>query len=519
MSHDPPVEANASGSDELSGRLREAVEKIRASPVPDGLSAKVIDRAAVRTFPPRSNFWTSTQVISRAAAALILIFLGTAAVRYWINKNGSDDHETNERQVARSTSDRPQSAASHPSTVKQPAADSQQSQHVESENSSARGAMAAGKGDKQVHAPQAQTDAHSDGINATSDGRQPLGGQAFGASPGGQQSKTSRGLGAGASPSRRMTVARDATVFVSTGGSEPIAMGHAEPWSRESTLHVWDWSKGDKSRPLDAAHSGPLAVSADGKWLALSDGRLIDLSTGNAQQLQNFDGNVGRLAFAPDGETLILIVYAPQYKARLRAMSLPTGVKRYEIADQWSYTFAIAFTADSREMILMDKDRILRRWDVATSKELMSYEPAHVNSIAAIAVSADGRFLASAGTRGDIHVWELKTGNLLHTLAAPETAGLEAIEVYSLAFSPNGKVLAGGGIHQIVFWEAKTGRRLDKKLPSSAGAYHLHFSKDGNEITAVRDFHGRMTDTGADLLVYPTVARWNIETGAPINGD
>jgi WD40 repeat protein len=158
----------------------------------------------------------------------------------------------------------------------------------------------------------------------------------------------------------------------------------------------------------------------------------------------------------------------------------------------------------------MNKDRSLGRWDASSGKELMRYEPAHSNSIRALALSADGRHVVSAGPAGEIFLWDSKSGKRLHQLVAKQQYGIESM-VYSLAFSPDGSRLAGGGPQNLVLWKVSSGE-VERVFPSrSGGAIQIRFAKDGKKITTVHDFHGTESESGQDLLVYPTVGEWQLE--------
>jgi WD40 repeat protein len=72
--------------------------------------------------------------------------------------------------------------------------------------------------------------------------------------------------------------------------------------------------------------------------------------------------------------------------------------------------------------------------------------------IYAIALSPDGKTLASGSYRGIIKIWNLQTAKLLYTLKAHT----DAIE--SLAISPDGNLLASGSWdNRIKLWNLKTG--------------------------------------------------------------
>jgi WD40 repeat protein len=318
-----------------------------------------------------------------------------------------------------------------------------------------------------------------------------------------------------------MAVAAAAPVLVSTGPADkPIRLGDKQPWSAENTLHVWDWSKGDQSRPLKATATGSFAVSPDGKWAVTADGQAVDLTTGEAKPIPNFPADVHGICFSPKGDAVLLQIGSytgPAGKdgAIARVLDFPAGTTRSEAAGQWAYTFACAFTPDGGQFLMMDKGRTLRRYDTKTGNELAHYEPAFENSIRAIAVSPDGKRVAAAGTRGDLYVWDLAGGKPLHKLTGKSVplADLTVLTgMRSLAFSPDGRQLAAGAVQATVLWDVETGK-VAHVLPKfqSGSATDVRFSDDGKKLTSVREFVGTAGPAGEDLLVYPTVHEWDLE--------
>ena len=69
-----------------------------------------------------------------------------------------------------------------------------------------------------------------------------------------------------------------------------------------------------------------------------------------------------------------------------------------------------------------------------------------------VAFSPDGRTLAGGGDEDTVHLWDVATGTLRHTLEGHGDG------VHSVAFSPDGRILAsGGGDNTIHLWDAAAG--------------------------------------------------------------
>jgi WD40 repeat protein len=97
-----------------------------------------------------------------------------------------------------------------------------------------------------------------------------------------------------------------------------------------------------------------------------------------------------------------------------------------------------------------DGDASIRFWNVADGRSLGPPIRAEKWRVEVVAVSPDGRTLASAGDGGVIHLWDLGSGKSLRTIDAK--LGL----VVSLAFRPDGALFAGG-FGSIRGWNPATG--------------------------------------------------------------
>jgi WD40 repeat protein len=205
------------------------------------------------------------------------------------------------------------------------------------------------------------------------------------------------------------------------------------------------------------------------------------------------------------------MIYGGGNQGAARLLEFPSGKKICEIPDVFPHMFVADFSSDGKQVVLIGTDLQTRRFETATGKELTKYEPAHSNSVRAVAISNGGNYVVSSGPSNETYLWDAESGKLLHKLDVKQQPNV-INEVYSLAFSPDDKLLAGGGAQNLLLWNTETGA-VEKIYPtSSGGAVHIRFDKESKELTTVHGFHGTRGDDGEDLLVYPRVQKWPVGT-------
>jgi cytochrome c len=219
----------------------------------------------------------------------------------------------------------------------------------------------------------------------------------------------------------------------------------------DGRLAIWKRGQGVPARVLEG-HTGPvaaLAVSPDGSTLASAswDGtvRLWPLAGGEPRVLEGHRGNVNAVAFLADG-TLV----SAGYDATVVFWPVEAGAAPVQVAMPTPLN-ALVVAGDRLFVAGADgKLRELDRKGMVRSEVRVSRRP-----ITALAVSADGKYLAAAGLGNAIGLFDaasLKPARKLETSGAP---------VWSLAFTADGRrLLAGGADHVVREWNIETGKQL-----------------------------------------------------------
>lgn len=114
----------------------------------------------------------------------------------------------------------------------------------------------------------------------------------------------------------------------------------------------------------------------------------------------------------------------------------------------------------------------------------------HRGSLGSLAYSPDGKILAAGGYARNILLYDAATGRQLHDLPA------NARSIPSLAFAPHGKTLASTGFKCLQIWDVTTGKELHRFAVEETGARErgdarvpLRFSHEGNLLACANTDH------------------------------
>ncbi len=117
---------------------------------------------------------------------------------------------------------------------------------------------------------------------------------------------------------------------------------------------------------------------------------------------------------------------------------------------------------------------------IQTEPLLRFYINGHTDKVSSVAVSPDGKTIASASEDTTIGLWNLATGKPVHPALLGHTKG-----VMTVAFSPDGRYLASGAEDgQVLLWNAAQNYSYQSLLTKNAWVYTLAFSTDGKYLAA-----------------------------------
>jgi WD40 repeat protein len=316
-------------------------------------------------------------------------------------------------------------------------------------------------------------------------------------------------------------VFRDGSKTILTSGSDRV-------------LRFWDLASGKPTGKVELqGQTGPgrtITLSPDGKLLAAQDsGNILLWEVESGKEIKTLTGpkhGIGFLYFSPDGKTLAVgrgdrqvsmwewqtgqersfpLAYVPRNGVEFRmdssfhggfspdgkwfvakaASTEPLGVfdaaTGREIHRLTCYASTSTVSPDSKRLAVScwtndkgERESVIRLFDLAKGTETGQFPLGHEESYRSLAFSPDGKLLA-CGFSDHSCVLDCTTGRVLHHLSG-RPIGLE--------FSPDGKTLVARSGRRLRFWDAGTGKEFHDYPGEFGYTPVLTVSPDGRFLAA-----------------------------------
>ena len=248
--------------------------------------------------------------------------------------------------------------------------------------------------------------------------------------------------------------------------------------SEDRTIRIWDAATGAHKHKLIGHNAYIYSVAFSPDRLTLASGsengkiRLWDVTTGQYRvTLEGHRNAVRSVAFSPDGKTLA----SGSNDRTIRLWNATTGLYRVTLEGHSEYVNSVAFSPDGKTLASGSNDRTIRLWDATTGFHQQTLT-GHNSRIYNISFIEDGQTIASKSDDGTVRLWDATTGQDKETL--------NVSNLWYVSINSDGTMLAGVQNRRISLWDIATEIEVASLMGHTSDIYSLTFSPGGKILAS-----------------------------------
>ena len=165
---------------------------------------------------------------------------------------------------------------------------------------------------------------------------------------------------------------------------------------------------------------------------------------------------------------------------------------------------SIAVSPNGKYLATGSKDNTAKLWETETGELVRTLE-GHANWVNSVTFSPDGRYILTGSYDNTAKIWDVSSGNVLSTLSRQNGA------ILAVAYSPDGNfVLTGSDDNTAKLWDASTGKEVRTFAGHEGVVRDVAFSASGDYVlTGSDDATAKLWDltTGEEIYTFKGYAR------------